>query len=89
MGRHRYNVSQIVNLLKGAASAYLLYKGLHPLAQYRRRDGTVPSPWAGKYGKVFLDNSEDLRRAIRYVEDNPQKEGKRRQRWKFVVPFDG
>jgi hypothetical protein len=26
-------------------------------------------------------------RAVRYVEDNPLKEGKRRQRWSFVVPY--
>jgi hypothetical protein len=29
-----------------------------------------------------------VRRAILYVEDNPLKEGKPRQRWSFVTPFD-
>jgi REP element-mobilizing transposase RayT len=89
VGRHRYGISQVVNLLKGTASSYLLYKGLHPLAQYRRTDGSVPSVWASKYWKVILDSNEDVRRAIKYVDDNPEKERKRRQTWKFVVPFEG
>jgi hypothetical protein len=36
---------------------------------------------------VFVDSTEDVVRAIRYVENNPVKEGKRRQRWSFVEPF--
>jgi hypothetical protein len=38
---------------------------------------------------VFLDSEEALETAIRYVEDNPLKEGKRRQKWSFVKPFCG
>jgi hypothetical protein len=34
--------------------------------------------------KVYLDTEEEVRRAIAYVEENPLKEGKRRQRWGFV-----
>jgi len=29
----------------------------------------------------------DARRAIAYVEANPEEEGKRRQHWSFVVPL--
>jgi len=35
---------------------------------------------------VFLDTPEDVARAIAYVESNPEKEGKARQRWSFVAP---
>ena len=80
-------MTQVVNLLKGAATRRLLDKGLHPLASYRRWDGAVPSPWASKCWKVFLDSEEDVRRAVRYVEDNPEKEGKPRQKWSFVEPY--
>jgi hypothetical protein len=34
-----------------------------------------------------LDDNGDIARAIRYVEKNPVKEGKRRQQWSFVVPW--
>jgi len=38
--------------------------------------------------KVFLDTLSDVQRAIRYVEENPLREGLPRQWWSFVVPFD-
>ena len=45
-------------------------------------------PVWGEYGwNVFLDSEQDVRRAIQYVEQNPPKEHKPRQRWSFVVPF--
>jgi len=37
--------------------------------------------------KVFLNSVADSERAIRYVENNPVKEGKRPQRWPLVIPF--
>ena len=48
----------------------------------------LPSVWAQDFWKVFLYTEEDIRARIRYVEENPLKEGKRRQRWSFVTPFD-
>jgi REP element-mobilizing transposase RayT len=87
IGRHDYDVMQVTNLLKGAATHRLTTMGMHPLAEFRSRDGRVPSPWAQKAWKVFLDSDADVRRAIRYVEENPEKEGKRRQQWSFVVPY--
>jgi hypothetical protein len=35
-----------------------------------------------------LEDHVAVERAIRYVEENPLKEGSRRQRWSFVTPFD-
>ena len=37
--------------------------------------------------QVFLDDPADIARCIRYVEDNPVKEGKSRQTWAFVTPY--
>ena len=48
---------------------------------------SLPSPWARNCWKVFLDSAADVERAMRYVENNPIKEGKRPQRWSFVTPF--
>jgi REP element-mobilizing transposase RayT len=87
LGRYRYFVEMMVRLLKAEATAELLRDGRHPLAAFRGPDGSPPSPWARRRWKVFLYSDEDIVRAIGYVEENPAKEGKRPQRWSFVVPF--
>lgn len=87
IARHRYQIEQIANLMKGDATRQLVAEGHHPLWQYRRDDGTIPCCWARKWWKVFVDNEEHLLNAIRYVENNPLKEGKRRQKWSFVVQY--
>lgn len=87
VGRHSYDVVQVVNLLKGAASRQLQAEGIHPLQGFPRPNGALPSPWASKCWKVFLDDEEDVRRAIAYTENNPVKENKRLQKWSFVAPF--
>jgi len=88
LGRYRFKIEQVVNLLKGAATSRLAECGLHPLQQHRRSDGRLPPMWTRREWKVFLDSVDDIEGAIRYVEENPVKEGKRRQRWSFVTPFD-
>ena len=45
--------------------------------------------WVRGKWKVFLDSEEDIVLAIRYVEQNPIKEGKPVQHWRFVTQFDG
>lgn len=45
--------------------------------------------WGGPGWKVFLDSPEDIRRTIRYVEQNPVKIGLPIQRWGFVKEYDG
>ena len=87
VARHRFPIEQVANLLKGQATKSLTKAGLHSSQMQSYRDGTLPSPWARKFWKVFLTADEDILRAIRYVENNPFKEGKRRQRWGFVVPW--
>jgi REP element-mobilizing transposase RayT len=87
MGRVERNLKVVVGHLKSKASHQLREEGLHPFERYRRVDGSVPSVWAEGCWKVFLNTPEDMRRAIDYVEENPVKEGKARQRWSFVVPF--
>jgi hypothetical protein len=45
--------------------------------------------WAAHEWKVYLDSEEAIENAIAYVNGNPAKEGKPRQRWSFVTPFTG
>ncbi|HIF01208.1 MAG TPA: hypothetical protein EYG03_12380 [Planctomycetes bacterium] len=88
IARHTYAVEQMVRLLKGAATTVLKKHGRHPLKTFAK-SGRPPRPWAESHWKVFLDSEEQIETAIRYVEQNPEKEGKPRQHWKFVTPFRG
>jgi REP element-mobilizing transposase RayT len=87
IARHTADVEWIGNLLKGAATRELREHKMHPFEPFASANGKVPMCWARKLWKVFLDSDEAIRRAIKYVEDNPVKEGKRRQRWSFVKPY--
>ena len=87
--RHTYKVEQIVNLLKGEGTKQLNEERLHPLASYAAEGRKPHSPWADRRWKVFLDSEMAIEEAIQFVEDNPIKEGKTRQRWPFVTPFRG
>ncbi len=82
--RHSQTVERMVGHLKGRASTRLEEEGLHPFMTYRRRNGELPSPWAEGRWKVFLDGSADIERAVRYVENNPPREGLSRQGWSFL-----
>jgi REP element-mobilizing transposase RayT len=44
------------------------------------------SPWADHGWNVYLDSADDLARAIRYVQDNPFKDGLPKQNWNCVIP---
>jgi len=88
VGHHRYPIEQIANLLKGAATRQLVAERVHPFGALREKCGRLPPAWARGLWKVFLRSPADVRRAVRYVEDNPAKENLPRQRWAFVTPFD-
>ena len=81
------SVEQLVIQLKGDATRQLEREGIHPLAEWKESGKRTPKCWARGEWKVFLD-PEDVSRAVRYVEENPVKEGKREQRWSFVVPYE-
>ena len=86
--RHRLTAEQLVIQLKAAATRQLLADSLHPFAD-RAEEGRVPKCFARGQWDVFLDSVEDIRRALGYVDANPLKEGKRRQRWSFVRAVGG
>ena len=87
VGRLGMTVEQLVIQLKGYATRELEREGIHPLSRWKTPGGRVPKCWVRGQWKVFLD-AEDLPQAIRYVEGNPLKEGKRKQAWSFVTPLD-
>jgi REP element-mobilizing transposase RayT len=85
-GRPGMKVEQLVIQLKGDATQELEREGIHPLAAYKADGGRVPKCWVRGQWKVYLDE-EDVTRAIRYVEKNPLKEGKKKQEWSFVREY--
>jgi REP element-mobilizing transposase RayT len=85
IGRHSYLIEQVSNRLKGSATRELTARGCHPLGGYTKPDGKIPSPWAQALWKVYLNNAEEIDRAVKYVERNPEKENKRKQIWPFVT----
>jgi REP element-mobilizing transposase RayT len=108
IGRHRYSIQQVANLLKGGATTSLRKYHLDPMSPFsglrraplgsepqgRRQSsrgpkgrGHLPSPWAHKFWKVWLDSEDDMHRSIDYVNKNPLKEGLRLQNWKFIASY--
>jgi REP element-mobilizing transposase RayT len=79
IARHPRNIGRIVGHLKTRATQRLLREKLWP-------ESNRPV-WAKHGWHVYLFTGADITRAIRYVENNPLREGKRRQRWPFVVPY--
>jgi REP element-mobilizing transposase RayT len=81
--RHRLDPEQLAIQLKGAATRQLSRAEIHPFAA----EGRPAKCFARGEWTVYLDSEEDVRRAIRYVDDNPVKEGRARQRFDFVTPY--
>jgi REP element-mobilizing transposase RayT len=90
IGRHHYPIQQLANLLKGGATSHLRKAGLDPLLPFSGGPTgreNLPSPWAHKFWKVWLNHPQDMRRAIQYTNDNPKKAGLKDQHWRSVQPF--
>jgi REP element-mobilizing transposase RayT len=61
-------------------------RATHILRQQGLWDDDRPL-WGAHGWNVYLESVAAVERAIRYVNDNPVKEGKKRQNWSFVMPF--
>jgi len=85
---HTHPAGRILGHLKREATLRLITEQRHPMTQYTPEGYAPPTCWAAKGWKVFLETPQDVRRAIRYVEQNPVKDGKRLQHWSFVTPFE-
>jgi REP element-mobilizing transposase RayT len=85
--RHERRVEKIMGHIKARATQQLIAEELHPFVHLVGAGGRFPSVWADRSWKVFLDTRGQIERAIRYVNENPIKEGKNPQHWSFVTPF--
>lgn len=86
---HKFDGNEIIECLKRAGTRGLNAEGLHPLKDYPRANGRLPSPWAGGGWKVMLLTPEKMLAAIAYVEENPVRAGLKRQSLAFVTPYVG
>ena len=78
--KHRHLAEQMIERLQEVSREAVL------ALELRHFDHPV---WGGPGWKVFLDSPEDIRRTVRYVQDNPIKARLPRQQVPFVVPYDG
>jgi len=88
IARHRQKIEVTARRLKAYATKHLSKENRHPFAEYADETGRRPTPWTRREWKVFLDTRDEIQRAIRYVEQNPVKEGKPVQQWSFIVPYE-
>ncbi|MFO0791348.1 MAG: hypothetical protein U0805_17955 [Pirellulales bacterium] len=86
---HSLNGDEIIACLKRAGTRGMNAEGLHPMKDFPKASGTLPTPWGGGGWKVVLTTPEKMRAAVRYVEENPVKARLKRQRWSFVTSFEG
>ena len=78
--KHKHTAEQIIATFQEAS-------------RLRPRDADLRSTdhptWGGPGWKVFLDHPDEVRRTIKYIEDNTPKHRLPEQRWPFVTPYDG
>jgi REP element-mobilizing transposase RayT len=88
IGRHHYSIEEIARHLKADATTELNRERVHPARDYPYRNGSLPSPWARGEWKCFIDNEDYTRNAVRYVNRNPTREGRKPQSWSFIAPLE-
>ena len=78
--KHKHEAEEMIANLQSASRDFLIAAGhrqlLHPV-------------WGGPGWKVFLETEAEIRKVIRYIEQNPIKIGLPAQVWPFVKPYDG
>jgi REP element-mobilizing transposase RayT len=81
MRKHKHQAEEMVQFLKEASRARLIASN--------QRAPTHPTWTYGNGWSVFLDHPDEIRRTIRYVEQNPIKIRLPAQQWPFVKEYDG
>jgi REP element-mobilizing transposase RayT len=78
--KHKHHAETMIENLQAASRAALVAAN--------RREPEHPV-WGGPGWKVFLYSHEDIRRCVRYIEENPGKGGLPDQHWAFVAAYNG
>ena len=88
VGRSAISAHILTIRLKQHTTRRLKEEKIHPFQHLLDSDGDVPKCWQRGGWKVYLFDEARVRQTIRYVEDNPPKEGKKKQSWNLVTPFE-
>lgn len=78
--KHRDLAETMIERIQTLSRERLIAAGL--------RDKTHPV-WTRGGWKVFLDHPDDVRRTVKYVENNPAKQRLPMQSWSWAAPYDG
>jgi REP element-mobilizing transposase RayT len=81
------SIEQIVAVLKARATQQMNAEGTHPMRGRSDSKGVTPTPWGRSCWSVFINDDQQLRSAVAYVQRHPVKEGLPRQAWDFLTPF--
>ena len=79
--KHKHQAEAMAENLMRASRLRLIEQG--------HREHLHPTWIAGCGWKVFLDQPDEVRRTIRYIEQNPGKIRLPEQKWTFVKEYDG
>ena len=88
VARSERTIEQVVAEIKQRATLQLGEERIHPMEEHREPSGRRHSPWARGFWVVYLNDESHIENAIRYTVHNPEKEGRPRQHWDFVAPYD-
>jgi REP element-mobilizing transposase RayT len=78
--KHKHHAETMLENLQAASK--------EALVTAKRRDPMHPV-WGGPGWKVFLYTQDDMRRCVRYIQENPRKGRLPEQHWDFVKPYIG
>lgn len=87
IGPCRYDARRFAGRMKGAATKLLRAEGIDPMSKFRDKHNEIPSLWSVKPWVVYEHSDADMRRVIKYVNDNVWKARLPEQKWGFVVPY--
>jgi REP element-mobilizing transposase RayT len=79
--KHKHSAEDIASNLMESSRQRLIDGG--------KRAMTHPVWIAGNGWKVFLDHPDEIRRTIKYINNNPLKDGLPAQKWPFVIEYNG
>ncbi len=78
--KHRDTAEEMIQNLQEASKLALITAGHYP---------DEHPVWGGPGWKVFLDSQDNIKRTVRYIEDNPRKANRPAQCWPFIKLYDG
>ena len=79
--KHKHQAEEMMVHFQGVSRDQLIATG--------HRTPDHPTWTAGHGWIVFLDHPDEVRRTIRYIDQNPVKIGLPAQKWSFVKSYDG